>query len=520
MPYTTLPDGIRLYYEFTGPEDKPVILQFGGSLFGRQNFGLVNDGFRENFRLLSFDARGYGRSDVPSESYSIEGWADDGAALLDAVGLDRVLVHGTSMGGMIALAFACKYPARCIAACPDVAFARPDVHRKAIFRFWRRCAETMSWDDFADHVTTQAVGCHHLEKPEGENTFEMVRQITRLNSTFTVRQACLAMEVMDLEPLVHTLERPILMTNGTYDMLCPPVLAKSGFSARQIAELKPGLARLVGVPGHRPRRPARVPRRGRRDRHRVLPRGARERVRRASARHACAPRVPHDAPVERAVRRGLVDLGLEAREVGGRHAPRLLERAPEVRPVVRDERVAAPLRRVEHDGAALLGHEAGGRQPAAQAPARPAVGLAVGPGLHDAAPELAVGDVEALRVPVGVGGEHRRRPAARSAPPRAATATGSSTYSSTCTRQAASCESSASGSAAASASTSSQPSSRAATASSIARAESIAVTCAPRATSAAANAPGPQPMSAMRQPGCGPSRSTWRSRTAARSGAA
>jgi pimeloyl-ACP methyl ester carboxylesterase len=252
MPYTTLPDGIRLYYEFTGPEDKPVILQFGGSLFGRQNFGLVNDGFRENFRLLSFDARGYGRSDVPSEAYTIEGWADDGAALLDAVALDRVLVHGTSMGGMIALAFACKYPDRCIAACPDVAFARPDVHRKAIFRFWRRCAETMSWDDFADHVTTQAVGCHHLEKPEGEGTFEMVREITRLNSTFTVRQACLAMERMDLEPLVRTLARPILMTNGTYDILCPPVLAKSGFSARQIVELKPELARLQEFPdiGH------------------------------------------------------------------------------------------------------------------------------------------------------------------------------------------------------------------------------------------------------------------------------
>jgi pimeloyl-ACP methyl ester carboxylesterase len=252
MPYTTLPDGIRLYYEFTGPDDKPVILQFGGSLFGRQNFGLVNDGFRKNFRLLSFDARGYGRSDVPKESYTIEGWADDGAALLDAVELDRVLVHGTSMGGMIALAFACKYPARCIAACPDVAFARPDVHRKAIFRFWRRCAETMSWDDFADHVTTQAVGCHHLEKPEGEGTFEMVRQITRLNSTFTVRQACLAMEEMDLEPLVRDLERPILLTNGTHDMLCPPVLAKSGFSARQIVELKPELARLQEFPdiGH------------------------------------------------------------------------------------------------------------------------------------------------------------------------------------------------------------------------------------------------------------------------------
>ena len=60
----------------------------------------------------------------------------------------------------------------------------------------------MSWTP-SRPLTTQAVGCHHLEKPEGEGTFEMVRQITRLNSTFTVRQACLAMEVMDLEPLAR-----------------------------------------------------------------------------------------------------------------------------------------------------------------------------------------------------------------------------------------------------------------------------------------------------------------------------
>ena len=382
------------------------------------------------------------------------------------------------------------------------------MHRKAIFRFWRRCAETMSWDDFADHVTTQAVGCHHLEKPEGENTFEMVRQITRLNSTFTVRQACLAMEVMDLEPLVQKLERPILMTNGTYDMLCPPVLAKSGFSARQIAELKPGLARLEGVPRHRPRRPARVPGRGGRDRHGVLPRGAR-RASSAASRPADArpPGVADDAPVERAVRGRLVDLGLEARELGGRHAAGLLEAAPEVRPVVRDERVAAPLRRVEHDDAAILGLEAGGGQPAAQAPARPAVGLAVGPGLHDAAAELAIGDVEALRVPVGVGREHDAARAARCARPRAARRRGRRRTRAPARGRPRRASRPRAGATSASASTSSQPSPRAPTASSIARAESIAVTCAPRALSASANAPGPQPTSAMRQPGCGPSRS-------------
>ena len=110
MPYARIADETRLYYELLGPEDGPTILQFGGGLFGRHNFGAVNEGFQEEgFRLLAFDARGYGASDHPHEQFTIEGWANDGAALVDALGLDRVLVHGTSMGGMIAIAFAAKH---------------------------------------------------------------------------------------------------------------------------------------------------------------------------------------------------------------------------------------------------------------------------------------------------------------------------------------------------------------------------------------------------------------------------
>jgi pimeloyl-ACP methyl ester carboxylesterase len=235
VPFAQAGDA-RLYYELTGPEDAPVILQLGGGLFGRHNFGLVNDGFRERFRLLSFDARGYGASDHPREQYTIEGWADDGAALIDAVGLDRVYVHGTSMGGMIAIAFTAKFPQRTIAACADVAFARPDVYRQTVFRIWRRMAETMPWDDFSDHVTTQAVGARFMETPEGESIFQLVRDIVGLNDPYTVRQACLAMENMDLSPLVPQISRPLLMTNGTHDVLCPPDLAPSGLGARSMSE--------------------------------------------------------------------------------------------------------------------------------------------------------------------------------------------------------------------------------------------------------------------------------------------
>lgn len=252
MAYAEIAEGVRLYYELTGPEDGSVIVQFGGGLFGRHNFGLVNDGFRERgFRLLSFDARGYGASSCPREEYTIEGWAADAVALMDAIGLDRAFVHGTSMGGMIVIAFAATYPERVIAGCADVAFAKPDLYRKTLFRVWRRMAEAMPWDEFADHVTTQAVGARFMESPDGASIFELVRGIVGLNDPYTVRQACLAMEAMDLSELVPRISRPLLMTNGTHDILCPPDLAPSGLGARRMAEANQ-LVELVEFPdiGH------------------------------------------------------------------------------------------------------------------------------------------------------------------------------------------------------------------------------------------------------------------------------
>jgi pimeloyl-ACP methyl ester carboxylesterase len=252
VPYTTIDEQVRIYYELTGPEGGPVVIQFGGGLFGRHNFAMVNDGLRERgYRLLAFDARGYGASDHPHDAFTIEGWAHDGAKILDALGLDRVYVHGTSMGGMIAIAFTALHPERVIAACADVAFAKPDRYRRTLFRVWRRMAESMPWDDFSDHVTTQAVGARFMESPEGEGIFEMVRTVVGYNDPYTVRQACLAMEQMDLSPLVPRITRPLLMTNGTYDVLCPPDLAPSGLGARKMAEMNGNIS-LVEFPdiGH------------------------------------------------------------------------------------------------------------------------------------------------------------------------------------------------------------------------------------------------------------------------------
>ena len=111
------------------------------------------------FALLSFDARSYGASSQPRRGrLADEELRPPTEYVLNALSLDTVLVHGTSMGGIIAIAFtASSHGERTIAACANVAFAEPDVYRRHLFRIWRRIAENHAVDDFSDHVTTQAV---------------------------------------------------------------------------------------------------------------------------------------------------------------------------------------------------------------------------------------------------------------------------------------------------------------------------------------------------------------------------
>lgn len=64
------------------------------------------------FKVIAVDLIGHGKTDAPAEPdrYSMEHTVKDLAALLDKLGVERVNVLGYSMGGRLALAFACSYP--------------------------------------------------------------------------------------------------------------------------------------------------------------------------------------------------------------------------------------------------------------------------------------------------------------------------------------------------------------------------------------------------------------------------
>lgn len=64
----------------------------------------------EKFKIIAFDNRGSGRTDISDREYSIKLFADDTAGLMDALGIPRANVLGISMGGMIAQEFVLNYP--------------------------------------------------------------------------------------------------------------------------------------------------------------------------------------------------------------------------------------------------------------------------------------------------------------------------------------------------------------------------------------------------------------------------
>jgi len=65
-------------------------------------------------RVVRFDARGFGNSAAGDGALTMERIADDGAALLDHLGIERAVVGGCSMGGYAAFAFVRRHPQRLV----------------------------------------------------------------------------------------------------------------------------------------------------------------------------------------------------------------------------------------------------------------------------------------------------------------------------------------------------------------------------------------------------------------------
>ena len=92
------PDGARIYYQVQG-EGEPMMLIHGYPL----NSGLFRDNVpalvEAGYQVVTPDLRGFGQSEAPDGSATIQVYAEDMLAVMDELGIDQTIALGMSMGG-------------------------------------------------------------------------------------------------------------------------------------------------------------------------------------------------------------------------------------------------------------------------------------------------------------------------------------------------------------------------------------------------------------------------------------
>jgi pimeloyl-ACP methyl ester carboxylesterase len=103
-------NGVSLYYEEAG-RGRALVLSHGFSATARMWEGQVA-AFRDRYRIITYDTRGQGRSEVPADpaAYSQPIMVEDLRQLIAHLGLDRPVVCGLSMGGNVVLNLALADP--------------------------------------------------------------------------------------------------------------------------------------------------------------------------------------------------------------------------------------------------------------------------------------------------------------------------------------------------------------------------------------------------------------------------
>lgn len=101
-----------LYYEDHGDKELAPILFLHGFLMSSQMFSAQVEFFSSSYRVITFDARAFGKTKWDGEPFNLYDTVSDCMALLDHLGIEKVILAGMSQGGYAALRAALRFPSR------------------------------------------------------------------------------------------------------------------------------------------------------------------------------------------------------------------------------------------------------------------------------------------------------------------------------------------------------------------------------------------------------------------------
>ena len=208
--------GLSCFYRLEGRDDNPVLI-LSHSL--GQDHGMWDAQARElseQFRVLRYDTRGHGATEVTAGDYRIEQLGMDVLALADALTIDRFAFCGLSLGGMIGQWLAAHAPDRLTGVVlantsPKTDSAAMETRRQAVL--------TGGMEAVADTVMGRFFSSATLAAPTSVTA--NARRALLGTDPAGYAGCCAAIRDMDHGGLLPTIRVPVLIINGTGDVSTP-----------------------------------------------------------------------------------------------------------------------------------------------------------------------------------------------------------------------------------------------------------------------------------------------------------
>ncbi len=193
--FIDLPASRRLAYRLTDGNG-PTVAFLGGfksDMTGAKAVALETFCRARGQRFLRFDYTGHGQSSGAFKDGTIGSWKQDALDILDALGGERIILAGSSMGAWLSLLVARERPGR-VAALVGIASA-PDFTERLI---WEKL-DTAQRQELADHGVFHAPSCY------GEDPYPITRQLIEEGRNHLLLDGAIDIDI------------PVRLLHGTHD---------------------------------------------------------------------------------------------------------------------------------------------------------------------------------------------------------------------------------------------------------------------------------------------------------------
>lgn len=220
MPFATVGD-VKINYTIQGSGDWLVLI--GGYASGNwQAWGGNIAEFAKSYKVLAFDNRGIGESDVPDYPYTTLMMARDTVGLMDQLGIERAHFFGKSLGGNIGQWVALEHPGRVRSLVATSTFAKPDMRRHNMVNWWMATAQGAGYEKLFPGLMTYFYTAEYYDA----NIESINRSVQNLIAAKRPIKGLLHMGdsilTHDTWDRLGEIKTPTLLMGGEEDIITPP----------------------------------------------------------------------------------------------------------------------------------------------------------------------------------------------------------------------------------------------------------------------------------------------------------